>query len=191
MEHRITIVRTNKKKISLTALIDMVLILVIFFLVVNVKKRIDLSERCLVVPAPTNQSGTNANILIQIVGRGRYLWFDSEPAFYDNLSRALKNAKAVADREIVPNFLKNQIKTFRQIHDKISEIPDVYGYSPLFIVIRCPNSLPYGDVIRIIDAIADLNPTPAFGCIGGKAASLYDYNNYTIDAATHEIAIKW
>ncbi|TDI85356.1 MAG: hypothetical protein E2O78_04695, partial [Caldithrix sp.] len=63
------------RKIQLVSLIDLIFILLIFFIISSVMIKLTRAEAKLYIPTPKNEPG-EAQILIQIIDQDRYLWID-------------------------------------------------------------------------------------------------------------------
>ena len=69
--------KTPKERIELVSLIDMVFILLVFFLVTSFAIRLPLQERSLSIPTPDNRLG-RAQIMIQFIDENRVFWLDED-----------------------------------------------------------------------------------------------------------------
>ena len=85
----------DNRKIQMVSLIDLIFILLLFFIITSVMVKLTLGESKLYIPTPTNEPG-EAQILIQIIDENRYLWLDHTAidTLYE-YSEALPNPKDV------------------------------------------------------------------------------------------------
>jgi biopolymer transport protein ExbD len=162
----------NKEKIELVSLIDMIFILLVFFLVTSFVIKLNLQERSLYVPTPKNVLG-RAQLLIQFVDENRIFWLDEEASTvvesieenYGYLSDA-----SLRDR-ILSNLTSNNIISLNQMDSKINHLISAANQDPFtnyFILIRCPNELPYFHVIDVIEKLSSTKyRNIKYGCVGG------------------------
>ena len=71
--------RRPKERVELVSLIDMVFILLVFFLVTSFVIRMPIQERSVSIPTPENKLG-RAQIVIQYIDEERVFWLDEQAA---------------------------------------------------------------------------------------------------------------
>jgi biopolymer transport protein ExbD len=161
------------EKVELISLIDMIFILVVFFLITNFVIKMPIQERRLGIPTPKNERGT-AQILIQILDRNRVFWLDESD--YDFIRQIhLENSYRTAARrrdiilgQLVQRNTYNAIR-LNQRYERLREMVKENPNALYFIMIRCPNEVPYQRVVDIITHITEIEEgNLKYGCIGGK-----------------------
>lgn len=168
----IKISERGKDKIELVSLIDMIFILLVFFLVTSFVIKLNLQERSLYIPTPKNVLG-RAQLLIQFIDENRIFWLDEEASTvvesnekdYGYLSDA-----NLRDR-ILSDLMSNNVISLDQMDSKINRLIDLANQDPFtnyFILIRCPNDLPYFYVVSVIERISSTQyRNIKYGCVGG------------------------
>ncbi len=162
----------NKEKIELVSLIDMIFILLVFFLVTSFVIKLNLQERSLYVPTPKNVLG-RAQLLIQFVDENRIFWLDEEAStVVESIEEnyGYLNDASLRDR-ILSNLTSNNIISLNQMDSKINHLISAANQDPFtnyFILIRCPNELPYFHVIDVIEKLSSTKyRNIKYGCVGG------------------------
>lgn len=164
--------KRHKERVELVSLIDMIFILLVFFLMTSFVIRMPMQERSMYVPTPDNALG-RAQMLIQFVDEDRVFWMD-------------ESASTVVE-EIEDNFgylspasLRNRILTeliarntifLDELDERLERLrnrADGDPFTRFFMLIRCPNEIHY---FRVIDVIAKISETKyrniKYGCVGG------------------------
>jgi len=162
----------RREKVELISLIDMIFILVVFFLLTNFVIKMPIQERRLGIPTPKNERGT-AQILIQIMDRDRVFWLDeSDYGFIrqthnENSFRSASRRRDIILRQLVQRNTYNTVRLnqrFEQLREMVKTKPNAL----YFIMIRCPNEIPYHRVVDIITHITEIEEgNLKYGCIGG------------------------
>ena len=164
--------RKPKERIELISLIDMIFILLVFFLVTSFVIRMPLQERNLYLPTPENRVG-RAQIVIQFIDENRIFWLDEDAAAvaeeieqnYGYLSPA-----RLRDRVLTELIARNTI-SFRRLEEKLNQLRERANQDPFsrfFVLIRCPNELPYFEVVDVIGKISETTyQNIKYGCVGG------------------------
>jgi biopolymer transport protein ExbD len=164
--------RKPKERIELVSLIDMVFILLVFFMVTSFAIRMPMEERGLSIPAPENALG-RAQIVIQFIDENDIFWMDETSAsvveeieqYFGYLSpERLKN-------KIINDLIAQNRVSLQVLNEKINNLRMRAAQDPFarfFVLIRCPNHIPY---FQVIDVITKLSDTPyrniRYGCVGG------------------------
>jgi len=130
----------ERRKIQLVSLIDLIFILLIFFIITSIMIKLTKGESRLYIPTPVNEPG-EAQILIQILDEDHYLWIDR---------------KMTRDR--------NQL--FAEI-ESLKEASNFQSNREYFVLIRCPEHVPYHYATGIIERLSD-NPNFEYGCVAGS-----------------------
>lgn len=164
--------RKPKERIELISLIDMIFILLAFFLVTSFVIRMPLQERSLYLPTPENMVG-RAQIMIQFIDENRVFWLDEDAASvaeeieqnYGFLSPA-----RLRDRVLTELIARNTI-SFSQLEEKLDQLRERANQDPFsrfFTLIRCPNEIPYFQVVDVIGMISETTfQNIKYGCVGG------------------------
>jgi len=156
---------------------DMIFILLVFFLVTSFVIRMPLQERTLFVPTPNNEVG-RAQILIQFIDSENVFWLDETAATVtENIEQEFGylSAQRLRDRIISELINRNtmSVERLKLQLDKLKQRAGDDPFSRFFILIRCPNNLPYDRVIDVIGQVSDSNyPNIRYGCTGGTLTEI-------------------
>ncbi len=157
----------DNRRLPLVSLIDLIFILLVFFIVSSVMIRLTRGESKLYIPTPKNEPG-EAQILIQIIDDENYLWLDHTAIDtlyrYSFLLRNPNDAAAKIDLLAQRMTLNPEALWERLARLKGSLSGGVK--KEYFVLIRCPEYVPYFYVTRIIEKLVD-NPYLEFGCVAG------------------------
>jgi len=161
-----------KERIELVSLIDMIFILLVFFLVTSFVIRMPLQERTLFVPTPNNEVG-RAQILIQFIDSDTVFWLDeTAAAVTERIEQEFGylSSQRLRDR-IFSELINSNTMSIERLKLQLDRLKQRAGDDPFarfFILIRCPNNLPYDRVIDVIGQVSDSNyPNIRYGCTGG------------------------
>jgi biopolymer transport protein ExbD len=168
----IKIAERGKEKIELVSLIDMIFILLVFFLVTSFVIKLSLQERSLYIPTPKNVLG-RAQLLIQFVDENRIFWLDEEASTI--VESIEENYGYLSDSNlrdrILSDLMSNNVISLDQMDSKINRLIGLANQDPFtnyFILIRCPNELPYFYVVDVIERISNTQyRNIKYGCVGG------------------------
>jgi biopolymer transport protein ExbD len=167
----------QKEKVELVSLIDMIFILLAFFLVTNFVIRVPQQERNLYIPTPDNTPG-NAQIMIQFINEEEVFWIDSHASdVVESMERELGFLpNEILMDTILTALLDRNILTLSQLDEKIENLKSDANDDPeleSFVLVRCPNNVPY---FRVIDVIVKLSNTLfqnlKYGCVGGTVEEI-------------------
>lgn len=174
--------KRQKQKVELISLIDMIFILLVFFLLTSFVIRISFEERGLYVPIPENTVG-RAQIMIQFIDEKHVFWLDEDGASiveeieenFGYLSSSRLRDRIITElinRNVIPS---NQLETrFDQLCTRANENP----HTKFFILIRCPNELPYYRAVEVIARISDTAyRNIKYGCVGGTLEQIRQCKN--------------
>ncbi len=165
-------VKIKKDRLELVSLIDMIFILLVFFLVTSFVMRTPLQETILYIPTPENVLG-RAQIVIQIIDKNRVLWLDdSASSIVEQIERNYGYLSETRLRNRIFSALINEnILSFSQMQERLTLLcnrADENSFSDYFVLIRCPNEVPFSMVISIISKINDTRyRNIRYGCVGG------------------------
>ena len=164
--------KRKRESVELVSMVDMIFILLVFFLVNNFVIKIPLQERSLYIPTPKNELG-RAQIVIQFIDENRIFWLDETVS---NLVNEIEEnygfySETRLKRKIISELLSQNIITIRELNlqlDRLTKRADDDPYSSFFVLIRCPNHLSYYRIINIITKISDTTyRNIKYGCVGG------------------------
>lgn len=168
---------TSKSKVELIPLMDMVFILLVFFLVTMFVTQLSKQEQKLDIPTPKNEPG-RAQIMLQILPGGDFVWIDSCATSIVNdvednfgyLSPQMLRAKKVEE------VLKRSRYTPQNFEKKLTAFVEQANADPnasYFVLIRCPNEVPYFRVVDVIKYLTDcVYHNIDYGCVGGTIGQI-------------------
>jgi biopolymer transport protein ExbD len=168
-----TIRKTQKKELSLVSFMDMIFILLIFYLVTCISASLGKEEKKIVLPTPKNEAG-RADVLIQWVGNDKIIWIEKSMAAELRTMRYgiyETNDPDEIDRILIQRIVQRHSMNLQQaIRFMDTESRAFNQGSRNFIVVRCPDTVPYSDVMQMISALHDKGVR--YGCIGGDVDAL-------------------
>ncbi len=157
---------------ELVSFVDMVFILLVFFMVTSFSIKNPLKEITLSIPVPENERG-RAQILVQLVDETHAFWMDesaSEIVFEIENTLGYLSDEKQRDR-IMQELVSRDVMTHDQLAEKIELLKKKAYDNPMdnyFVMIRCPNDLPYIHVIKIIKLFSNMTMrTISYGCVAG------------------------
>lgn len=168
----IKIKNRHKEKIELVSLIDMIFILLVFFLMTSFVIKMNLQERSLYVPTPKNVLG-RTQFLVQFVNEDQVFWLDEQAsAVVTTIEENYGYLDDASIRDmILSQILSKNIISMDQLDGKIEHLVSSANQDPFtnyFILIRCPNDLPYYHVVNVIERISNTQyRNIKYGCVGG------------------------
>lgn len=171
--------KRQKERIELISMVDMIFILLVFFLVNNFVIKIPLQERSLYIPTPKNELG-RAQIVIQFVEDGQIFWMDENVSEFVN--QLEENYGYLSEdrlrRRILSELLSRNIISPAELDEKLESLVERANSDPYinyFILIRCPNELPYYRIVNVITKISDTTyRNVKYGCVGGTLKDIQD-----------------
>jgi len=177
----------HKEQIELVSLIDMIFILLVFFLVTSFVIHLPMQERSLYVPTPMEKEG-EAQILIQLIDEERVFWIDEEAsvvveqieADYGYLAperlRDLIVARLVDRYTVSYDVLDNRLKALRK---RAETDPS----ARFFVLIRCPDEMPYYQVMNLLAFLSDTRyRNLKYGCVGGRMEDIRNSRIVRVEA---------
>ncbi len=177
----------ENRRVPLYSLIDLVFILLIFFIITSIMIRTTRGEAKLYIPTPKNEPG-EAQILIQIIDDKTCLWLDHTAI--DTLRRhsymipRADDLGAKVDLLLRKMTLDNAALSLRLSRLKESIAESVK--KEYFVLIRCPEYLPYVAATRIIEKLVD-NPYIEYGCVSGSLQDIRSSKSILIDGNVLQI----
>jgi len=166
----------GRQAVELVSLIDMIFILLVFFLVTSFAIKMPLQERLLMVPTPEKKPG-RAQIFIQIINENEIFWLDESAnrdveAWDRELFYLLGDQK---NKEIIRRLIRTNTLSMGDFQQKLR---DFIGEARLnrdrtyFSLIRSPDDIPYVTVMKILSSLSQADNVE-YGCLGGKIEDLY------------------
>jgi len=167
----------NKRKMALVSLIDMAFILLLFFLVTIFVAQLLKAEQKIYVPTPTNKPG-RAQILIQLLDNNNFIWIDQKATEIvgqeweklekqDSFWPLSPQQQDIRKTSIALNALLREHPASQleeKLNSLVSEVDETGA--KYFVVIRCPDAIPYSKVVDIIKILSTA-ATIEYGCVGG------------------------
>ena len=165
-------IKKPKQSIELVSLIDMIFILLVFFLVTSFVIRMPLQERGLFLPTPKNTLG-RAQIVLQMIDEEQAFWLDESVSSivesveqnYGYLSQ--ERLKSIIFEQLIDDCTHNEEDILSKLYD-LRDKADARPREKYFVLIRCPNEIPY---YRVLDFIAILSDSKyrniKYGCTAG------------------------
>ncbi|MBN2103100.1 biopolymer transporter ExbD [bacterium] len=165
----------KRDAVELVSLIDMIFILLVFFLVTSFAIKMPLQERSLMVPTPENKPG-RAQIFIQIVNENEVFWLDQSAnrdvkAWDQELFYLLGDQK---NREIISRLVRRNTLSPGALQQKLSRFvsnAQLHRNRTYFTVVRCPDNMPYVIVMKILSSLSQADNIE-YGCLGGTLQDL-------------------
>jgi biopolymer transport protein ExbD len=162
----------QREHVELISFFDMFFILFVFFLVTSFAVRMPLQERTLYIPTPENTLG-RAQIVIQFIDETSIFWLDESASSL--ITEIEENFGFLSDsnlRDRIFDELFNQnVLSLQELETKFTELRSRANQNPnleYFLLIRCPNEIPYYQVLDVITNISEtLYGNIKYGCVGG------------------------
>lgn len=180
--------KRKEERIELVSLIDMIFILLVFFLVTSYVIKLPLQERSVYIPTPENVLG-RAQIMIQIINDDRFFWLDETAA---NTVEKIESdygyfSEKKLQGQVLSALMNKNVMNRSQMVEKIAQLKDRANTDPnvkYFVLIRCPNELPYSVILEVISELTDTHfRNIQYGCVAG---SLGDIQNATQITTVYE-----
>jgi biopolymer transport protein ExbD len=163
---------TGRRRLELIPLMDMVFILLIFFLVTMFVAGLARQEQKLDIPTPKNEPG-RAQIMIQLLPGGDFVWVDEGATkIVEDVERdfGYMNPTALRERK-VEEVLRRSTHNRDDLDRKLEALVERANGDPNaqhFVLIRCPNEIPYYRVVDIIKVLSNGEyDNIKYGCVGG------------------------
>ena len=167
----------NSRKIELVSLIDLIFILLIFFIITSIMIKLTKGESKLYIPTPVNEPG-EAQILIQILDENNYMWMD-----YTAIDTLLKYSFQLPDpndNRLKVDLLVSKLTVAREtLYEQIEKLKEDSNFiqnREYFVLIRSPDYLPYHHATGIIERLSD-NPNFEYGCVSGTIDEIRNSSN--------------
>jgi biopolymer transport protein ExbD len=181
----------KKERVELVSLMDMIFILLVFFLVTNFVIQTPPKERSLYIPVPKNQVG-RAQMLIQFIDNNHVFWLDERSS--DIVEEVESNYGYLSDQRlrdiILERLFTENTLTMEELASRLDAVLIEANEDPTassFILIRCPHSVPYFVVINIIARLSETQYSNVkYGCVSGTIEEIRNcrkiYTAYERDA---------
>lgn len=132
------------RRLSLFPLMDMFFILLLFYLAVTLKGYQHMQEKASLYSTPNDEFG-RAQILIQVIDRNSVLWLDNS-SFTENNGGA--------------GIISENMWRVSDLSDRMAIFEETLGPCigrEIYIVIRCPDSIEFGDVVELQNQLSQLS----------------------------------
>ncbi len=162
----------KKEPVELVSFFDIIFNIFIFSVVTSFVAKIPLQERSLYIPTPENTLG-RAQIVIQFIDGNHVFWLDESAS--ELVTEMEENYGYLSDSrlrdQIFIELFSQNILTMQELDAKLSKLRLQANQNPhatYFLLIRCPNEIPYFRVLDIIANISDISfRNIKYGCVGG------------------------
>lgn len=171
----------NNRRVQMVSLIDLIFILLLFFIVTSVLVRLTQGEARLYIPSPKNEPG-EAQILIQILDSDKFLWIDYTAI--DTLYRYRGRFRNQNDPKakvglLLQKMTLNTNGLFERL-EKLKAESRKKRTNEYFLLIRCPDALPYSYPLKIIQTLVDM-PNLDYGCVSGTIEDIINSKNMIVE----------
>lgn len=164
--------KKSRERVELVSLIDMIFLLLVFFLVTSYVIRMPLQERGMYIPTPKYDIG-RAQIVIQFVDEGRVFWLDEDASSV--VSDFEQNYGYVSDSRltemILDALISQNIISLEDLDLKLQALRQKADSNPngrFFVLIRCPDEIPFHRIVSVIARLTDSTyRNIRYGCLGG------------------------
>jgi biopolymer transport protein ExbD len=174
----------HKKEIDLVSLIDMIFILLVFFLVTSFSIRQPNEERTLFVPTPENQTG-RAQIMIQLIDQSTALWLDeSASGFVESIENEYGYLSPDRLRQrIIDALVSQNTISSSELAARIAQLKERAASDPhqrFYLMIRSPDAMPYFRIVEIVSQLSDSQyRNIKYGCVGGTFQEIQNCRRVT------------
>ncbi|MBN1560488.1 biopolymer transporter ExbD [candidate division KSB1 bacterium] len=187
------ILAADKRKPQLHSLIDMSFILLLFFLVTSMIVQMKEKELKLSIPTPKNEPG-RAQIFVQLIDEHRFLYIDqSANSIVEQVNTNFGfQSQSWRNERIISRFIQERASDKNGILTKLAALKDQALKNPearFFILIRCPDEIPYYHIIDLVQAVAGASNIQ-YGCVGGSLADLQNATSIRIAIVTDRYGIR-
>ncbi len=160
------------RKLQMVSLIDLIFILLIFFIISSILIRMTDGEAQLYLPTPKNEPG-ETQVMIQIIDADSYVWLDHTAI--DTLLHYSENGTRRLSTEAKVDLLVDKMSLdSRRLGQRIERLKQEVNAKPdldFFVLVRCPDELPYYFATNVVEKLVD-SPHFQYGCVGGSIADL-------------------
>lgn len=162
----------NKQSVQLVSFMDMIFMLLIFYLVTGYNPKTSFQEKNLYIPTPKNELG-RAQMVLQFVDSDRMFWLDESAADIVSDTEDSMGFLPVSqlNQAILDKLLQQCLYSSDEFGNKLKEFVDranQNSQASFFVMIRVPHSMPF---YRVADVISTLSNTQfqniKYGCIPG------------------------
>ncbi len=175
------------RRIQLVSLIDLIFILLIFFIITSILIKLTRGEAQLYIPTPKNEPG-EAQVLVQILDDENYLWVDHTAI--DTLNQYTYRRKAPITTKAKVDVLLSKMTLDstglqRRIDHLVAESKDRPD-KDYFVLIRCPDYLPYHYATSVVEKLVDA-PNFEYGCVAGTIDDIKNSKKISVGSNVIEI----
>jgi biopolymer transport protein ExbD len=167
----------TRNQLELVSFIDMIFILLVFFLLTNFAVNTTFEEKRMFIPTPKNELG-RSQIVLQMMEQDQCLWLDETAS---NAVSDIENQYSYLPTDqltkiVIDALIERNILSHAEMNRKISGIVEMANLNPqaaYFVLIRVPGDMPY---FKVLDIIASLTQNQyqniRYGCISGTLDQL-------------------
>lgn len=162
-----------KRDIQLVSFMDMIFILLIFYLVTSYVAQAKFKEKKFFFPTPRYELG-RAEIFIQWINPNQIFWIDQRSA--ETVQRLIDKYSYFSSDEQMQKVTEElrdlNMLDSHAFKDRLYDLVELANHDPrkkYFVVLRCPNELEY---FHVMDAVSILSTAQygniEYGTIGGS-----------------------
>jgi hypothetical protein len=169
--------KKHNKSISLVSFMDMIFMLLIFYLVTGYSSKMSHQEKKLFIPTPKNEIG-RAQLVIQFIDSDRILLLDQTATgiVSDTEDKMGYLPPEQLNQAILEALIASCTYSTADFEKKLKVLVAVADSSPeaaYFVLIRVPNELPYYLVVNMISNLMNTQyQNIKYGCVGGTIDQL-------------------
>ena len=169
------------------SLIDLIFILLIFFIISSILTRMTDGEAQLYLPTPKNEPG-ETQVLIQIIDEDSYVWLD-HTAIDTLLHYSENGTKRLSTKAKVDLLVEKMGLDSRSLGRRLERLKQDVNAKPdidYFVLVRCPEDKPYYYATNVIEKLVD-SPHFQYGCVGGSIDDLRTNSDIFIEGNVIQI----
>jgi biopolymer transport protein ExbD len=149
----------GSKEVPLVSFMDMIFNLLLFFLVASYIATNSKVEKRFIFPTPKNELGT-AEVFIQWIDERSVFWIDQGESV--EVQRVLNETSFLNPEEQSRTLIENLMNRNRldggQLSRKVESLVRTADADPgkkYFVLLRCPNPIPYSQVLNVVARLSD------------------------------------
>lgn len=162
---------------ELVSFIDMIFILLVFFLLTNFSVSTSMEEKELFIPTPKNVLG-RSQIVLQMIDRSRVLWLDDKASqiVSDVEDQVGYFSSERLNEAIMAALVENSTILREQLPAQLQSLVRQADQNPqavYFVLLRVPNEMPYYLVVDVISTLSTAQyQNIRYGCVAGTLDEL-------------------
>jgi len=167
----------GSKEAPLVSFMDMIFNLLLFFLVASYIATNSKVEKRFVFPTPKYELGT-AEVFIQWIYERTVFWIDQSESV--EVQRILNETSFLTPEEqsrtAIENLQNRNRLDMGQLAQKLQSLVQTADFDPgkkYFVLLRCPNQIPYSQVLEVVARLSDTRYSNIeYGTSGGTLNQL-------------------